>query len=179
VRYTIRALNAADAEEYRRVRLDALRLHPEAFGAAYEDEVALNGEQIVERLTAGGLTRFGAFAEHDGLVGLAGLHIRTGAKQRHKADLFTMYIDGAHRGTGLAQRLVEAVIAGARDAGAVLLHLSVTVGNEPARRLYAHMGFTVYGIERRSLKVGGRFHDEALMALDLDGEGDNPAAERA
>ena len=73
-----------------------------------------------------------------------------------------------HRRTGLAQQLVEAVIAGAREAGAVVLQLSVTVGNAPAQRLYRRMGFTVYGVERRSLKVSGRFHDEELMALDLD-----------
>ena len=79
-----------------------------------------------------------------------------------------MYVDAAHRRTGLAQQLVEAVIAGAREAGAVVLHLSVTVGNAPAQRLYRRMGFTVYGVERRSLKVDGRFHDEELMALDLD-----------
>jgi hypothetical protein len=30
------------------------------------------------------------------------------------------------------------------------------------------MGFTVYGVERRSLRVSGHFHDEELMALDLD-----------
>jgi hypothetical protein len=30
------------------------------------------------------------------------------------------------------------------------------------------MGFTVYGVERRSLKVEGVYHDEDLMARDLD-----------
>jgi RimJ/RimL family protein N-acetyltransferase len=30
------------------------------------------------------------------------------------------------------------------------------------------MGFRVYGLERRALKVGDRFYDEELMALDLD-----------
>jgi ribosomal protein S18 acetylase RimI-like enzyme len=167
VKYEIRALGTDDAEDYRRMRLDALRLHPEAFGAAYEEEAALDHARIVERLAAPGFTRFGGFADGD-LVGLAGLQIRSGAKERHKAYLFSMYVDAAHRRTGLAERLVEAVIAGARNAGAVVLHLSVTVGNVPAQRLYRRLGFTVYGVERRSLKVDERFYDEELMTLDLD-----------
>ena len=163
----IRALGTTDAEEYRRVRLDALRLHPEAFGASYEEEAQLDHRQLVERLAAPGFTRFGAFADAR-LIGLAGLQIRPGAKERHKAHLFSMYVDAKHRRNGLAQRLVEAVITGARDRGALVLHLSVTVGNVAAHRLYHRMGFTVYGVERRSLKVDDRFHDEELMVLDLD-----------
>jgi hypothetical protein len=41
------------------------------------------------------------------------------------------------------------------------------MGNEPARRLYARLGFVEYGIERNSLKHGGRYYDEILMAKDL------------
>src|SRR5262249_7363702 len=142
--------------------------HPEAFGAAYEDEVAHGVPQFAERLTTPGFTRFGGFAG-DALVGLAGLQIRSGTKERHKGHLFSMYVDAEHRGTGLAAQLVAAVIAEARATSVVVLHLSVTSSNEPAKRLYRHMGFEVYGVERRSLNVGGRFYDEDLMMLDLDG----------
>ena len=165
--YAIRPLGAADAEQYQRIRLESLRLHPEAFGASYEETLRLRLAEIVERLTASGFTRFGGLADGK-LVGLAGLQMRSGEKEKHKAHLFSMYVDAAHRGTGLARQLVEAVIAGAREAGAVVLHLSVTVGNAPAQRFYRRLGFSVYGIERRSLKVDGRFLDEELMALDLD-----------
>jgi len=165
--YLVRPLGIADAEDFRRVRLDALRLCPDAFGAAYDDELKLHRSQFAERLVTPGFTRYGGFAGSE-LVGLAGLQIRSGAKEQHKAYLFSMYVDAAHRHTGLARRLVEAVIAGARDAGALVLQLSVTMGNLPARRLYQRMGFAVYGVERRSLRVGGLFHDEELMALDLD-----------
>jgi RimJ/RimL family protein N-acetyltransferase len=164
----IRRLEPSDVDAFRAVRLDALRLHPEAFGASYEDEAALDRADFVERLAAPGFVRFGVFDEHGSLVGLIGLMIRSGAKQRHKAFLFSMYVDAAHRGTGLAQQMVEAVIAAAREAGAIVLQLSVASDNAPARRLYRRMGFTTYGVDRRSLKIGDHFHDEELMALDLD-----------
>ena len=38
--YVVRALGAEDVDEFRRVRLDALRLHPEAFIASYETSVS-------------------------------------------------------------------------------------------------------------------------------------------
>jgi ribosomal protein S18 acetylase RimI-like enzyme len=165
--YTIRPLLPDDVDAFRRVRLDALRLHPEAFGSAYEDELQLDRTQFIERLTTPNLTRFGGFADAV-LVGLAGLQIRAGAKEQHKSRLFSMYVDAAHRRSGLAQQLVEAVIAGAREADAVVLQLSVTSSNTRAQSFYRRMGFTVYGVERRSLKVGDRYFDEDLMALDLD-----------
>jgi ribosomal protein S18 acetylase RimI-like enzyme len=165
--YTIRPLGAADAEVYHRLRLESLLLHPEAFGASYEDEVLLTPQQVVDKLSVPRITRFGGFSGND-LVGLVGLQIRSGLKEEHKAYLFSMYVNEAHRGSKLAERLVEAVITGARENGAVVVHLSVTVGNATAQRFYRRMGFAVYGIERRSLKVNGAFHDEELMALDLD-----------
>jgi ribosomal protein S18 acetylase RimI-like enzyme len=165
--YLVRPLGVADADEFRRVRLDALRLHPESFAASYEDEAALSAAQFAERLAAPGLTRFGAFAQQE-MVGLVGLQIPSGSKVRHKAHLFSMYVAGGHRRTGLAERLVQAVIDAARESGALVLQLTVTAGNAPALCLYRRMGFQVYGMERRALKVGDRFYDEELMALDLE-----------
>ena len=178
--YQVRPLGASDVDAFRRVRLEALRLHPDAFGSAYEDEVQLDRAQFAERLAAPRFTRFGGFTGDD-LVGLVGLQVRAGTKERHKGHLFSMYVDAAHRRSGLSEQLVNAVIAGARDADAVLVHLSVSSSNTNAKRFYRRMGFTVYGVERRSLKVGDRFHDEDLMVLHLDGfreptsEGDSGA----
>ncbi len=35
--FTVRRIDESDLEDFRRVRLEALRLHPDAFGASYED----------------------------------------------------------------------------------------------------------------------------------------------
>jgi ribosomal protein S18 acetylase RimI-like enzyme len=165
--YAVRALGAPDVDAYWRIRLDALRLHPEAFASDYEDEIKLDHAKVVERFSPPGLTRFGGFVA-ERLVGTVTLGMGSGAKVKHKAHLFGMYVDGAHRGTGLARQLVEAVIRGARDAGAIVLNLSVTAGNAPAQGLYRQMGFVVYGVEPRAYQVGGRYYDSELMALDLD-----------
>ena len=47
---TIRRLAAADAAAYRELRLEALRTHPESFGASWEDESSRPVTWFVERL---------------------------------------------------------------------------------------------------------------------------------
>jgi RimJ/RimL family protein N-acetyltransferase len=89
-----------------------------------------------------------------------------------------MYVRPEARGAGVARRLVEAVIAYAR-ARVELIQLSVVVGNEPARRLYARLGFVEYGIEKNSLKYRGRYYDEILMAKELGSNSDRDAVPAA
>ena len=47
------------------------------------------------------------------------------------------------------------------------IRLAVVADNVVARRLYASLGFTEYGIEMHSLKVEGRYLDEVLMVKFL------------
>jgi ribosomal protein S18 acetylase RimI-like enzyme len=165
--YRIRRLDASDVHILRPVRLDALRLHPESFGASYEDEAKASPDELARRLLLPPSTMFGGFAGHD-LVGITGLMAQMGPKRRHGSDLFTVYVDAAHRGTGLGRALVEMAIQHARNAGCRQVLLCVTVGNDAARQVYAGLGFRGWGIAPRALFVDGRFYDNEHMVLDLD-----------
>lgn len=159
----IRQLGPADAALYRGIRLLGLKESPEAFGSTFEAEAARPLAWFFERL--GSSQVFGAFGGSE-ILGVAGFAVRESAKEAHKGLLWGMYVRPVARGTGVARRLVEAVIEFARSR-VELIQLSVVVGNEPARRLYARLGFVEYGIERNSLKHGGRYYDETLMAKHL------------
>ena len=161
--FVIRPLRADEPELYREIRLEALRLHPDAFGASFEDEAARPLAFFEQRLTANVI--FGGFRDQE-LLGTAGFMPETGAKRVHKAHFWGMYVRAAARGTGLARRLVESVLDHAKDR-VELVQLSVVSGNVAARRLYASLGFAPYGIEERSLKVDGRDLDEVLMVRML------------
>jgi ribosomal protein S18 acetylase RimI-like enzyme len=166
--YRIRVLHRADEAVFRRVRLDALRLHPTAFSASPDENARTTPDELARRLLEPPNCMFGGFAPGGDLVGTTALRPESGAKSQHKGSIFAVYVDAAHRGTGLARALVEAAIAQARDARLCVVHLTVSLDNEAARRLYAKLGFRAYGIERRGLCVDGIFHDQELMALDLD-----------
>ena len=160
----IRRLTPADAPLYREIRLEALRLSPEAFGSTVEHEGSQSLAYFEEALAKADV--FGAFRGTD-LVGMAGYRTQAGAKQAHKGFLWGMYVRPSARGTGVAQPLVKAVLSHAR-ARVELVQLTVVRENEAAQRLYRSLGFVAYGHEVHALKQNGRYYDEVLMAVALD-----------
>lgn len=167
----IRRLMPADAALYRDLRLEGLRLSPEAFGSIYEIECTEPLGWFAARL--GDAAVFGGFDGAD-LLGIAGFFVHRGAKEGHKGVLWGMYVRAAARKTGLGRRLAQAIIDHARDR-VEILDLRVVAGNEPARRLYARLGFVEYGIEKNSLKHDGRYWDEVLMARPLTADRGRPS----
>ena len=159
----VRALRREDAAAYRKIRLEGLKRHPEAFGSTYEVECERPLSWFEERRN--GAEIFGAFRDGD-LLGIAGFVPQQGPKEAHKGYLVAMYVRPEGRNMGIGRRLAEAVIAHARDR-VEILKLCVTAGNEPALRLYAEIGFVQYGIEKNAMKQNGRYDDEVLMALPL------------
>jgi ribosomal protein S18 acetylase RimI-like enzyme len=159
----IRRLTSADATAYRDIRLAGLRESPEAFGSTFVRESTQPLAWFCDRLNNSAV--FGAF-QSTALLGVAGLAIRQGEKERHKGLLWGMYVRPDARKAGVGRQLVEAVIDHAR-AHVEVIQLSVVSDNKPARRLYAGLGFVEYGLEKDSLKQNGRYYDEILMALDL------------
>ena len=161
--FTLRRLSADDVPVYRDLRLEGLRSHPEAFGAAFEDEASNPQAWFAERLRTNIVWGGGPAADAT-CMGIAGLRVSDAAKHRHKAVLWGMFIRPQARGTGLAAALAARLLDHARGV-AEEVRLSVVASNEPAIRLYATLGFQPYGVEPRALKVAGRYYDEVLMAL--------------
>ncbi|MBL6454514.1 GNAT family N-acetyltransferase [Belnapia sp. T6] len=157
-------LGPADAAAYRALRLEALRLHPEAFAADWAEEAARPLDWFTERLATNAVWGAGEDAALAGMVGL----MRPGmAKLHHKAIIWGFYVRADARSAGLGTALLGAALTEAREAGAEEVRLSVTAGNAAALRLYERLGFRAYGREPRALRVAGHDHDEFLMALRL------------
>jgi ribosomal protein S18 acetylase RimI-like enzyme len=159
----IRLLTPSDALAYRDIRLEGLQLDSTAFSSTFERESAMPLNWFAERIVTGNV--FGGFAR-DELLGVAGYRPQEGAKVSHKAAFWGMYVRKTARGSGLGQRLIEAIVDHA--TGRVeLLQLGVATGNEAAIRLYQKTGFSEYGREMKALKEGGRYFDEILMVRFL------------
>lgn len=163
----IRTLSAKDAEVYRVIRLEGLKLHPEAFGSSYEEEVDNTIEDYGKRLGNELHFTYGAF-EGDSLVGVVTLVPEGKRKMRHRANIYAMYVAPDVRGKGTARLLMEAAISKGRELEQIeQIHLTVTASNEPAKRLYTSLGFKTYGLDQKALKLGNLYFDEELMVLPL------------
>lgn len=162
--FSLRRLLPSDVACYRSLRLEGLQRHPDAFGASWEDEVGKPLTWFSERLER--CLVLGGFRDDGLLVGTAGLLVPENMKTRHKGTLWGMYVRPDARGTGLAAALVGGVIEKARPL-VEEIQLRVVTSNLGAVQLYRRAGFREYGVERRSLKVNGTYHDDLLMSLPL------------
>ncbi len=160
----IRRFKPSERSELRSIRLAGLAECPLAFGSTLQHE-QVQADAFWDRWLEGN-PPFGAF-EGPLAVGIAGFSRNTMENLKHRGNLGAMFVAAQHRGAGVAQRLVEAVIAHAADEGAEQVHLTVTAGNTAAERLYRRMGFTTYGVEPRGMKYLGQHHDLILMVRKL------------
>ncbi|WP_226645229.1 GNAT family N-acetyltransferase [Mesobacillus subterraneus] len=163
----IRRLNGGDAEGYRVLRHEALLQNPEAFSSSYEDEMYYEASDYKQRLDSKFTYTFGAF-DGDLLVGVVTLVPEGKVKLKHRANIFAMYVTDSQRGRGLGRELVKTAIQQAAELSSVeQIHLTVTSSNEPAKKLYASLGFEPYGVEKNALRINGTYYDEDLMVLFL------------
>ena len=166
--WRIRRLDSSESAAFRRLRLEALRLHPEAFAASYEEAAQLDPEELVRRFLSPPSCVFGGFTGNEALAGIVALMGSTLAKLRHKASLVSFYVPAHHRNSGLGRALLAAAITYARETGLSIVQLQVTAGNEAACHLYEDLGFRLFGVEPRGLCVNEVFYDTHMMVLDLD-----------
>ena len=165
VDWCVRRLGRDDAAAFQALRLEGLATDPCAFAASHDEEAGHSLAEVAARLERQPV--FGAVAEGV-LLAVAGFAVAEPAKKRHKGLLWGVYVRAAARGRGLGGAVVARVIEHAR-AHVVQLHAAVVTTNEAARRLYRTLGFEPYGLEPRGLACAGRYFDQELLVLLLDG----------
>ena len=162
----VRKLTEEDAEALWKLRLRALTDNPEAFAATYEETLASGRERLVAGLRQEEAFYIGAF-ERD-LIGMVFFRRDEGRKNRHKGRILSMYVQPESRGQGVGRALLQEAIAQAKQlVGVEQLHLFVVTTNTAARSLYRSMGFEVYGIIQKALKLDEQYWDEEMMVLRL------------
>ena len=157
----IRRLSRADAEAFRAIRLEGLERHPAAFGASFKDESSRPLSFFADTLDG----HFVIGAEgHGQLMGVAAFQFYDGEKKRHRGTLWGMYVREEARGTGIARRLVDGVLAHARQR-VEEVGLSVWADNPAAIALYKSAGFAVTAQDARALKMDGIYYGHLLMQV--------------
>ena len=162
----IRQLTPADAEEYVRVRREALVATPFAFIASPEDDRASSVEFMRTSLAAPDQATFGAFAPT--LVGIVGVGRERYRKAAHKAQVWGTYVQAEARGLGIGRKLMEQVVTYARTMpGVTHVHLCVSETAPDAANLYRSLGFRTWGEDSAGISIDGVVKAEEYMVLVL------------
>ena len=164
-----RRLTAADAEAYRRVRLEGLREAPLAFVADFEKNSARPLEDFAALLKdLPDNFVIGVFDDGE-LIGVGGLSCDEAPKLRHKGLIWGVYVVPGYRGRNVGRRIIEELIASAVASAPHIEQINIisTSVNARARDLYLSLGFKTWGREPRSLRIGDQFYDDDHMVLLL------------
>jgi ribosomal protein S18 acetylase RimI-like enzyme len=158
----LRVLGPDDWRAWRELRLAALAEAAYAFGSRLADWQGDGDreERWRDRLSLPG--SYNVIAVLDGRP--AGMASGVPAEDEHgAAELISMWVSPAARGRGVGDRLVRAVEEWAGRAGAGVLRLAVSEGNQSAVALYRRNGFADTG-EPANLE-GARL--ERIMVKEL------------
>lgn len=157
----IRQLQIDDVHDFRTIRLSALKHSPEMFGSTYKVE-SKRPLSIFTELISNSVI-FGAY-EDNRIIGIIIFQQQVGLKDRHKAHLYSFFVEPNFRNQGIAQQLLQTVIDyGQHHVEQIML--SVVADNISAIRLYTKNGFRSYGIEPHAMKSELGYQDENLMVL--------------
>ncbi|MBS1729021.1 MAG: GNAT family N-acetyltransferase [Armatimonadetes bacterium] len=162
----IRLVTADDAEDYQRLRLEALETQPLAFASDAESFSKRSIEEIGAMFTKEPSEGFTLGAWLDGeFVGTVALSRPQGPKFRHDGYLVAMYVTDKVRGKGIGRQLVDELIQRARAIeGLERISLSVSTCQTSSVHLYHSAGFETWGHEKRAMKVGDTYTDFEHMA---------------
>ncbi len=128
----------------RAIRVRALADTPQAFGQTLAQARALSDEEYARRaqMSASGQERIFIVAENraSDWIGMIAGHDEGG-----RIALLSMWVAPEQRGAGLGKQLVASLLRWAAAKSAGEMYLFVGERNEPARALYASMGFAPTG----------------------------------
>jgi L-amino acid N-acyltransferase YncA len=145
----IRSVRPDEFTRFRELRLRSLKDSPDVYGSSWEAE-GLMGIEAWKQWVAERPERKVLVAEENG----EWLGTATCSPYQGKADalgLFAIWVAPAQRRTGLARRLVQAQLSFAAGTSRKRMLVHVAETNEPARKMFAALGFQETG-ERHRLR---------------------------
>lgn len=160
----VRALGEEDWQQYRDIRLTALRDSPQAFVATRAHEAALDEQAWRERMRRARRLIAERNATVVGVVSLG----QGDPEHSCTGELFGLWVAPAGRGSGVAWKLVEAGATLALADGHKNLGYWVGTSNGPAVAFASGFGFRPTGT-RRAMRVTNETDgaEEMVMVLPL------------
>jgi L-amino acid N-acyltransferase len=161
--YKIRLAEAADAEEIRAIRNDAIG-HSTAMWTTEPVSPAAGRAWLAENLARRSAYVAEAGGRVAGYASWAPWRPRDG--YRHTVE-DSVYLTSGHQGRGLGADLLGTLIAGAAGSGAHVMMASIEASNTRSVALHERLGFELVGTAREVGTKFGRWLDLTMMRLPL------------
>ncbi len=169
----IRFLQQNDSIIYRELRLSSLIESPFAFSDSYEDQV---NKSIIEfeleiKKEGNPLESFtlGAFSNRNELIGFVKFRRDHRSKARHRASLFSLYVQPNHRGKRIATKLITNLLSTIEAITDLeQLQLSTIISNDSLTDFYKNFGFEILGdVIKADLIIENQYVDAIYMVKYL------------
>jgi ribosomal protein S18 acetylase RimI-like enzyme len=165
---SFRLLNVHDYGKFKNIRLAGLNQFPDHFGTTYAEELRSGPTKPAQ--TVYGAKRFhftfGAFTEHQELIGICGFLAESRLKASHRGEIVQLYVDPEYKGLGIGKKLLRLSIEKAFNNEQIeQIILSVVFTNDHAIHLYRQLGFTEYGKLENYFKTGDKYFTQLFMVL--------------
>ncbi|MFF2254594.1 GNAT family N-acetyltransferase [Streptomyces sp. NPDC058142] len=151
----------------RTLRLRALEVDADAFGATLEDEKTRSEAFWRQRIVTNAW--FLAWAA-DHAVGLAAV-VASPSLPSAERQLDAMWVVPAWRGRGIGEALIGTALDHVSWHGATSVSLTVLDGNRPARSLYQRMGFRPTGERSPRPRNPSQMHERFRLILRSEDHG--------
>lgn len=132
-------LTEENAAEFRKIRLKALKNHPEFFSATLEKNEKQPDDYWTKLLDGEGKCIFGLFDDSK-LIGIAGIFTEDDPADK-LAGIHMVYIEPEYRGRKLTRPLYEACIEWARKNRFRYIYVSHREGNIESQKAIERYGF--------------------------------------
>ena len=149
-------------EEYKNLRLEALKDSPASFSKSYEliaqkpDEYWKDAIKKYE-----GVEGVIFFAQANGkLIGMIGIDYKSDPKIKHSVTIAGFYVTPEFRNKGVGKKLfIEAIENIKTLEGVIKIDLDVNTDNTTAINMYKSFGFEITGTYNKELFIDGKYYD--------------------
>lgn len=152
--------------EYKELRLEALKTEPQAFAMTFEEEIKKTDEEWKKRLTPKDNANIRLFAELDNkLIGMIGCY--RPEENPYTVEIITVYVSEDHRGHGYGKLLLQEILTEIKKLEDIkTVRLTVVETQKAALHTYRSCGFNIVNTLKDAVKFNGATYDEIVMEKD-------------
>ncbi|MBE9118078.1 GNAT family N-acetyltransferase [Lusitaniella coriacea LEGE 07157] len=151
-------------QEFRALRLEALKLHPQTFVSLFEEEVEFSPSQWQDFLTQDKYEYlFVQDNRQNNLVGMGALVWHPGKKYTHMAELGSVFIKAEFRRQKAFTQLLHSLEEVGKKRGVEKLISYCGKRNIASVSAYLSNGFEIVGNLSKQMKNNGEYFDEYLL----------------